>query len=159
MSVQFVNLKHEKIPTVNLMDIDLFIKLGTSAKEEGSVFFYTYKQRSDLNSDAAECLCIEILNRRSKNLILNLSYKPPQGDTILFEKNLQDLPLKNDICKKEILVKGDFNINLLDYENNKKVQSLLNLMFRCGIVPTINKPTRVKRYLRLQLFTYLQILL
>ena len=76
------------------MDIDLFIKLGTSAKEEGSVFFlresYTYKLRSDLNinSDAIECLCIEILNKHSKNLILNLSYRPPQGDTTFFEKRL-----------------------------------------------------------------------
>ena len=54
--------------------------------------------------------------------------------------------MKNDICKKEILVKGDFNINLPDYENNKKVQRFVSLMFRCGMVPTINKPTRVKRY-------------
>ena len=75
-----------------------------------------------------------------------MSYRPPQGDTILFEKNLQDLLLKNDVCKKEILITGDFNINLLDYENNKKVQSFVNLMFRCGMVPAINKPTRVTRY-------------
>ena len=132
------------------MNIDLFIKLGTS--EEGSAFFlresYTYKLRSDLNinSDAIECLCIEILNKHSKNLILNLSYRPPQGDTILFEKNLQDLLLKNDVCKKEILITGDFNINLLDYENNRKIQSVVNLMFCCGMVPAINKPTRVTRY-------------
>ena len=77
---------------------------------------------------------------------MNLSYRPPQGDTILFEKNLQDLLLKNDVCKKEILITGDFNINLLDYENNKKVQSFVNLMFHCGMVPAINKPTRVMRY-------------
>ena len=66
--------------------------------------------------------------------------------TILFEKNLQDLLLKNDVCKKEILGTGDFNINLLDYENNKTAQNFVNLMFRCGMVPAINKPTRVTRY-------------
>ena len=109
---------------------------------------YTCKLRSDLNinSDEIECLCIEILNKYSKSLILNLSYRPPQSDTTLFEKNLQDLLSKNDICKKEILIKGDFNINLLDYENNKKVQPFVNLMFRCGMVPAINKPTHVTRY-------------
>ena len=79
-------------------------------------------------------------------LILNLSYRPPQGDTILFEKNLQDLLLKNDVCKKEILITGDFNINLLDYGNNKKVQSFANLMFCYGMVSAINKPTCVTRY-------------
>ena len=100
----------------------------------------------NINSDAIECLCIEILNKQSKNLILNLSYRPPQGDTTLFEKHLQDLLWRHDVCKKEVLITGDFNINLLDFENNKKVQSFVNLMLRCGMVPIINKPTRVTRY-------------
>ena len=77
---------------------------------------------------------------------MNLSYRPPQGDTTLFEKHLQDLLLRYDVCKREILITGDFNINLLDFENSKKVQSFVNLMFRCGMVPVINKPTRVTRY-------------
>ena len=79
--------------------------------------------RSDLNitSDAIKCLCIEILNKHSKNLILNLSYRLPQVYTTLFEKHLQDLLLRYDVCKKEVLVTGDFNINLPDFENNKKV--------------------------------------
>ena len=56
--------------------------------------------------------------------------------------------------KEKFLETGDFNVNLLDSENNKKVQSFVNLMFRCGMVPVIknvsehilaviNKPTRV----------------
>ena len=99
----------------------------------------------NITSDAIECLCIEILNKYSKNLILNLSYRPPQGDTTLFEKYLQDLLLRYDVCKKEVLITGDFNINLLDFENSKKVQSFVSLMFRYGMVPVINKPTRVTK--------------
>ena len=99
----------------------------------------------NITSDAIECLCIEILNKHSKNLILNLSYRPPQGDTTLFEKYLQDLLLRYDVCKKEVLITGDFNINLLDFENSKKVQSFVSLMFRYGMVPVINKPTRVTK--------------
>ena len=63
---------------------------------------------------------------------------------MLFEKNLQDLLLKNGVCKKGFLITGGFNINLLDYENNKKVQSFVNLMFRCGMVPAINKRLFIK---------------
>ena len=77
---------------------------------------------------------------------MNLSYRPPQGDTTLFEKHLQDLLLRYDVCKKEVLITGDFNINLLDFEDSKKVQSFVNLMFRCGMVPVTNKPTHVTRY-------------
>ena len=38
---------------------------------------------------------------------------------------------------------GDFNINVLDFEQNKKVQNFVNLMFQFGSAPAINKPTRV----------------
>ena len=41
---------------------------------------------------------------------------------------------------------GDFNVNLLDFEKNKRVQSFVNLMFQFGMIPTINKPTRVTRH-------------
>ena len=44
---------------------------------------------------------------------------------------------------KHIVLVGDFNLNVLYFENNKKVEHFINLMFRCGIIPTINKPTRV----------------
>ena len=43
---------------------------------------------------------------------------------------------------KHIVLTGDFNLNVLNFENNKKVENFINLMFRYGI-PTINKPTRV----------------
>ena len=38
---------------------------------------------------------------------------------------------------------GDFNLNVMDFENNKKIQNFINLMFRYGMIPTINKPTQV----------------
>ena len=58
--------------------------------------------------DAIECLCIEILSENSKILILNLGYRPSQGDTLSFEKNLRDSLLRYDVCIKEILITGDF---------------------------------------------------
>ena len=93
-------------------------------------------------SDKIECLCIDILNKHSKKLIFDLSYRPPQGDKT-FERHLQDLLLKHDVHKKELLITGDFNIKKIQY---KKIQSCVNFMFRCGTVPAINKPTRVTRY-------------
>ena len=38
---------------------------------------------------------------------------------------------------------GDFNMNVLDYEYNGKVQSFFDLMYQRNLIPTINKPTRV----------------
>ena len=47
--------------------------------------------------------------------------------------------------KRWYLLIGDFDINLLDFDKNKKVQSVVNLMFLFGMIPMINKPTRVTR--------------
>ena len=44
---------------------------------------------------------------------------------------------------KHIVLADDFNLNVLDFENKKKVQNIINRMFPYGIIPTINKPTPV----------------
>ena len=79
-----------------------------------------------------------------------------------FEKHMKSILSKNKATEKEVILIGDFNIYLLDFDKNKRVQSFLNLMFHFGMIPTINKPTRVTRdssqfTLLLQLITYLQI--
>ena len=73
------------------------------------------------------------------------SYRPPNGDVKEFEKHLNKILSTNDILKKEVIMTGDFNMNLLDFEQNKKVQNFLNIMFGYSMMPVINKPTRVTK--------------
>ena len=79
------------------MDINPFIKLEMVAKGGGFCIFLrntlSYKIRSDLNmnSDAIECLCLEISTKTSKNLILSLNYPPPNGDSTVFEKHMKSI--------------------------------------------------------------------
>ena len=40
---------------------------------------------------------------------------------------------------------GDFNLNLLDHNTNRKVHNFLSLIYQNSMIPTINKPTRVTR--------------
>ena len=40
---------------------------------------------------------------------------------------------------------GDFNMNLLNFEQNKKVQNFVNIMFGYSTMPIKNKPTRVTK--------------
>ena len=42
-----------------------------------------------------------------------------------------------------MVLAGNFNIDVLDFEQNKKVQNFINSMFQFGLVPTINKSIRV----------------
>ena len=81
----------------------------------------SYKIRSDLNmnSDAIECLCLEISIKNSKNIVLGLNYQPLNGDTTLLEKRKKNILSKNDATKKEVILIGDFNMNLLDFDKSK----------------------------------------
>ena len=47
---------------------------------------------------------------------------------------------------KTFFLAGDFNINLFDFETNKKVESFVNFMFEFSMIPTINKTTRVTKH-------------
>ena len=146
------------------MDINPLIKLEMVEKEEGSVFFLrdtlSYKIGSDLNmnSGASECLCLEISTKTTENIILSLNYHQPNGDTTLFEKHMKSVLSKNEASKKEVILIGNFNINLLDFDSNKRAQSFVNLMFRFGMIPTISNRHVSQGTLLLQLITYLQIL-
>ena len=40
---------------------------------------------------------------------------------------------------------GDFNMNLLDFKQNKRMENSLNIMFDHSMMPLINKPTRVTK--------------
>ena len=42
-------------------------------------------------------------------------------------------------------ISADFNLNVLDHDNCKNVQSFLNLLYQNSMIPIINKPTRVTR--------------
>ena len=49
------------------------------------------------------------------------------------------------VSSKAFHIGGGFNLNLLDHGANKKVQKTLNLAHQNGMIPIINKPTRVTR--------------
>ena len=40
---------------------------------------------------------------------------------------------------------GDLKMNLLDFEQKKKVRNIFNTMFGHSMMPVINKPTRVTK--------------
>ena len=102
-------------------------------------------QDLSINCDAIESLCLEITNEKSKNIILNLTYRPPNGDVKEFEKHLNKILSTNDILKKVVIMAGDVNMNLLDFEENKNVQNFLNITFGHSMMPVINKPTCVTK--------------
>ena len=63
-------------------------------------------------------------------------YKPPNGDLNVCETFFKKILPDSTIVNKTFFLAGDFNINLIDFETNKKVQSFVNLMFEFSMIPT-----------------------
>ena len=108
-----------------------------------------HKIREDLriNCDDIESLPIEIINNHSKNIVLNVVYRPPEGDVSVTVTFFRKILSGNIEVNKTLFLSGDFNINVLDCENNKKkVKNFINLLFQFSMIPTINKLARVTSY-------------
>ena len=90
-----------------------------------------YTKRNDLciNCKAIESFSIEVSNNDVKNIIFNIVHRPPDGDLQVCENYFQSILLNNLIRNKSVTLSGDFNINVLGFEQNKKVQNFVNLMF------------------------------
>ena len=81
-----------------------------------------FKPRTDLsiNLNDVESLCIGIHHKKDKNILFSVMYRSPNGDMTVFEKFCENLFSANDKTSKNIIFAGDLNINVLDYESNKK---------------------------------------
>ena len=77
--------------------------------------------------------------------LCDVAYGPPNGDPNEIENYFKNIISKWEITNKELFLVGEFNINVLDFNERKMVQNFVDLMFQHGLIPTINKPTRVTR--------------
>ena len=88
-----------------------------------------------------------MISKNPKNTVLSTTFRPPDGDFKAFNIFLEDIYSISLKSNKLFCAAGDFNLNVLDYNKNKneKVTKFLNLTFEYGLVPVINKPTRVTK--------------
>ena len=96
-----------------------------------------------INSVDIESLSIESSLDNKRSTFVNVLYRPPNGKIEPFETFLVKLLSSVQKANKDLYIAGDFNLNLLDHESNKKVHDFLNIIYRNGMIPTTNKPNRV----------------
>ena len=130
----------------------LFEQPRLTGKKGGGLLMYisdiysttirTKLSQSNLNS---ELLFIELSFANSKNLIVGVAYRPPNGKYEAFKNHLKSIINKITLEKKRICIAGDFNINALTYNTFPKTKSFFDMLFKHNVISVINKPTRVTR--------------
>ena len=149
------------MPAEEASDVDEFhipgyVKFNFNRKHKigGGVCLYVKqdmeaKIRNDItnecNSSNVESIFVELLNRKGKNIILGLIYRPPNNMYNDFEGKIEAALSKIDSESKSCYILGYFNIDLLKHEKCEYSARFLNQMMSSMFLPTILKPTRITR--------------
>ena len=99
------------------------------------------KMRDDLRviKNHIEIIFIEC-TLDNKPLVIGMLYRRPGTPVDKFQ---DDLVITLNKIKHQCIIMGDFNLNLLNEENNNQVQNLANTMKQFSYRNVITKPTRV----------------
>ena len=122
-----------------------------SKSANGGVLLYikdTIITRADLNVEKEkelESIFIEILQKTSKNIIIGCIYRHP----CMHLKEFNDLFIKSLIKrltkenKKEVILLGDFNIDLIKSNSNADASEFLDVIYSNNLLPHITSPTQL----------------
>ena len=107
---------------------------------------FSYQPRVDLNifhKGEIESIFIEIVNEKQPNIIVGCLYRHPSMDidkfNILYSQTLEKISTEG----KEVILMGDFNINLLNTESHQESEDFLQNNLTHCLKPFITRPTRI----------------
>ena len=107
----------------------------------------SYKLRNDLNiycSKQLESVFIEVLIPNKQNQLIGTVYKHPSMNVSKFNHEyLTDILTKIKNENKNIILMGDFNVNLVNYYKNRGTFGFLEQLFNYNFTPQITFPTRI----------------
>ena len=107
----------------------------------------SYKCRNDLNiykKNELESTFIETVNPKKSNILVEVIYRHPSMDLADFNCNYLNKLLEN-ISKeqKPIFLLGDYNVNLLNYNEPNQTNEFLDSLASNSFIPLILQPTRI----------------
>ena len=118
---------------------------------KGGVLIYikngiNYLLRNDLSvkqDKLLESFFVEVINKNCKNDIVGVMYRHPSQDkTVFLDQFLQPLNEKLTKENKNIFLKGDFNFNFLDLEDQENMNFFQSMMSN-HLLPCITIPTKI----------------
>ena len=104
----------------------------------------TFNIRSVTNANI-EGLCVQFINKKSKNVLINTQYRLPAGNFNEFEAYLNTFLDKYKTGDKICFLVGDLNLSLIDHQSNATVRNFVNLIFQHSLVPIVHKRIKVTK--------------
>lgn len=92
-------------------------------------------------NDMLECLSIEIVSEKKKNVIVSCLYRSP-GSCVEAFTNWMEKTF-SVISNKKIFICGDFNIDLMNPNNHKTTDYYISRMYSMSLYPAITRPSRI----------------
>ena len=139
-----------KDPIINIEIPNYHFVSQPSSQIAGGVGFYVgldleFHSRQDLSitTEDFECLWIEIHCTNQTNTICSVIYRHPSCNLENFTDYLTSCIDKVSNEKKNCIIMGDFNINLLNFESHSPTEEFFNTMTSYFFQPHIIQPTRI----------------
>jgi len=156
----FIAISETKLKSNYILNVDIpgfnFIH-NPSQTNSGGVGLYIYSNltnqpRNDLNLNNIGCesLFIEI-NKRNKPtssgklFIIGVIYCHPTYTSQPFQDEFFKLVTHLQNNYYDYLIDGDYNINLIKYQENSNVLNYVDCLASCGCISLINKRTRFSK--------------
>ena len=121
-------------------------KYGKSKNGKGGGVAVLYKKnlkvvvRNDLSHPVEDFLWVQV--KSSTNFLLGVLYRPDYSNFFKENSNFEDHLQKVLEKSKNIIITGDFNIDLLA-DNCKETKNLKNCLHTYGFIQHVKKPTRI----------------
>ena len=109
----------------------------------GGVILYvkntlSYTRRHDLEPNRLECIWIQIKSCNNRNILYGVFYRPPNSDSAYNSLMEDSIGLAMDSNITDVIITGDFNLNVMKESQFRKVESLCN---EFNMTQCIDEPT------------------
>lgn len=88
-----------------------------------------------------ECVTVEIIMDKRKNMLISCIYKAPGADMEVFIEHMEKM--FRNYNHKDIHICGDFNIDLLKAKSHRPTGKFVDTMYSLSLYPVIIRPTRI----------------
>lgn len=114
---------------------------GVALYVSNKLNYKVVESMSTIVDDVMECLSVEIIMGKQKNVIVSCVYRAPGSSIETFNNCLEGVVAKNN--QKVMFLCGDFNTDLQNLSKHKLTDDFMDTMYSFSLYPLITKPSRI----------------